>query len=114
MNRVRTYRLEDHLPVPCTVLEWAAAMEVNMGASLVAETLLRGPYPRRLRVSTIFLGVDPWPERPGPPLVFETMTFAENGDCPHAGLQERYATWEEAEAGHARMVERARSEVDHE
>jgi hypothetical protein len=55
-----------------------------------------------LTVSTVFLGLD---HRhtifgEGPPLLFETMVF-ENGEGGH---QERYSTWEEAEAGHNRIV----------
>jgi len=52
------------------------------------------------RVSTVFLGVDhSWGY--GPKLWFETMIFG--GE--HDGFQDRYTTWDEAEAGHKRVVE---------
>lgn len=51
-------------------------------------------------VSTVFLGLDHNFGRRGPPLVFETMVFDDygGGDCF------RWATWDEAEAGHYRAV----------
>lgn len=51
-------------------------------------------------ISTVFLGIDQNYRRIGPPLVFETMIYG--GDL--GGQQARYATWAEAEAGHARWV----------
>ena len=48
-------------------------------------------------VSTVFL----W----GHPLLFETMVFGGKLDQE----QKRYSTWEEAERGHAAMVERVKS-----
>lgn len=61
-------------------------------------------------VSTVFLGVD---HRhtifgEGPPLLFETMVFNDYGDD---GTQERHSTWEEAEAGHARIVAEQRQRL---
>lgn len=53
------------------------------------------------RVSTVFLQLDHAYDG-GKPLVFETMVFG----GPHDGDQERYSTWDEAEAGHARYVEK--------
>jgi len=50
-------------------------------------------------VSTVFIVYD-HQFGDGPPLLFETMVF--NGD--HDGWQDRYPTWEEAEAGHAAVV----------
>ena len=46
-------------------------------------------------VSTVFLGLDHAFDG-GTPLLFETMIFG--GE--HDEYQERYATWDEAEAGH--------------
>jgi hypothetical protein len=52
-------------------------------------------------VSTVFLGLDhSWGG--GPPVLFETMVFG----GPFDQAQERYSTWAEAEAGHARWVEK--------
>ena len=53
-----------------------------------------------VRVSTVFLGRD-HQFGYGPPLLFETMVFG--GE--HDDLQERYSTWDEAEAGHRRVCE---------
>ncbi len=52
------------------------------------------------RVSTVFLGVDC--ALIGPPVLFETFCFGGSYD----GDQERYSTWDEAETGHKRWVER--------
>ena len=51
-------------------------------------------------VSTIFTGLDRNYSDHGPMILFETMAFV--GD--HSVGQERYATWAEAEEGHARWV----------
>jgi hypothetical protein len=52
-----------------------------------------------VRVSTVFLGMNHrWGE--GPPLLFETMTFGPFGEYCW-----RYTSWEEALAGHQRVVE---------
>lgn len=53
-----------------------------------------------VRVSTVFLGVDHSFTDDGPPILFETVVFV-NGS---GGDMERYCTWDEAEAGHARWV----------
>jgi hypothetical protein len=58
-------------------------------------------------VSTCFLGVD-WNYGRGRPIVFETIVF--DGDEVR-GLHARYATWEEAEAGHARAVALTRRQL---
>jgi hypothetical protein len=52
-------------------------------------------------VSTVFLGLDHG-YNDGPPVVFETLVFG----GVHSDEQERYCTWPEAEAGHARWVAR--------
>lgn len=62
-----------------------------------------------LTVSTVFLGYDVgYSEiRGGQPILFETMIFG-------PGLSEvadRYATWDEAVAGHAEIVRQQRSKV---
>lgn len=60
-----------------------------------------------VRVSTVFLGLDHsyWD---GPPILFETMVFGGALDQE----QERYATEEEALAGHERWVSRAKVALD--
>jgi hypothetical protein len=56
-------------------------------------------------VSTVFLSLDHgW--NSDVPIVFETMIFGceRDEDC------ERYATWEDAKAGHARIVEEVKAQ----
>ena len=56
----------------------------------------------KARVSTVFLGLNhQWGH--GEPLLFETMIFG--GE--HDQYQERYSTWDEAEAGHKKACELA-------
>lgn len=61
---------------------------------------------RRLYVSTVFLGLDHNWEGEGRPILFETMVFR-NKSGEEA---DRYCTWEEAEAGHERMVQKVLKE----
>lgn len=57
-------------------------------------------------VSTVWLGLD-HQYGDGPPLIFETMFFANPGENDtDDDLTERYSTLDEARAGHAAMVER--------
>lgn len=58
-------------------------------------------------VSTVWLGFDAIDTRQ-PPLIYETLVF----DGPLDLVAERYATEEEARAGHERMVERVRATVE--
>lgn len=87
------YILEGKNPIPCDdVLKWGEWFETakrHVAVDLVGE----------VRVSTVFLGLD-HSFGDGPPLLFETMIFK----GPHDQYQERYSTWEEAEAGHAKAL----------
>ena len=60
-----------------------------------------------IEVSTIFMGLDHNFSNEGPPILFETMVFGGALDQEQA----RYATWEEAEAGHKAMVEMVKKEL---
>jgi hypothetical protein len=53
-----------------------------------------------VRVSTAFLGMDQRDFDSERPILFETMVFIGT----HGHDSEQYATWDEAEAGHARWV----------
>lgn len=91
------------------LLKWGKWLELH--DRHVAKTLF-GEY----QVSTVFLGLDHRHFGEGPPILFETMVF--KGPVPTIGeifsgkdldhqfsdLQERYSTWEEAEAGHRKIV----------
>ena len=83
------------------VLRWAKLLE-DPAYKRVAETTV-GKY----WVSTVWLGLDHNFGFGGPPLIFETMVF-HSGDGSMLGddeYMERYATEEQALAGHAHIVE---------
>lgn len=60
-------------------------------------------------VSTVFLGIDYGFGRTPDPLLFETMVFY--GPDRECGRMMRYFTWEEAERGHADIVQAAEEEL---
>jgi hypothetical protein len=65
--------------------------------------------PGIVQLSTVFLGVDhAFSSKPHPPVLFETMVFFAPDTClvAEAGqsVEQRYCTWEEAEAGHNDML----------
>lgn len=93
------YMLDNRKAVPCDLHTWGAMMN-EIGARRVAETIIGD-----IRVSTVFLGLD-HSFGGGPPLLFESMAFGLPGDDE---WQERCTTWEEADAMHAAMCERARA-----
>ena len=72
-------------------MRWATWFEA-------ADRHVRDSFQGDVRVSTVFLGLDH--SVYGPPQLFETMVFVghDSVGC------ERYATWTQAEAGHARWV----------
>jgi transcriptional regulator with XRE-family HTH domain len=74
------------------LFKWAEWLETT-------DRHVRDSFQGDVRVSTVFLGLD-HSFGHGPPLLFETMAFVGH----EAAGQERYSTWEEAEAGHARWV----------
>lgn len=53
-----------------------------------------------VEVSTVFLGMEHGQDELGRPILFETLVFG----GPHDGMQCRYCTWEEAEAGHDALL----------
>lgn len=100
---------ENHQPVVCyDMLVWGRFLE-DEGKRRVASTETEFHW-----VSTVFLGIDHNFTMKGPPILFETMVFErqetilkvfgkdkfvhEEMDC------DRWATWDEAKAGHAKMV----------
>lgn len=92
------YILKGHKAVPCkNLMEWAKWIETadrDVAKTNITDEIL---------VSTVFLGLD---HRfgEGTPLLFETMVFGGSLD----EQMERYGTWEEAESGHKRWVEKAK------
>ncbi|MGP3790524.1 hypothetical protein [Pseudomonas sp. B392_1p] len=101
LPRPLMYTLVDRRAVACEdPLEWSRWYAC--ADSRVAQTLIDD-----VRISTVFLGLDHNPLPTGDPILFETMVFV--GDEIHS--TNRYFIWEEAEAGHAEMVERIRAEM---
>lgn len=88
-----------HQVKTCNLMTWArwneATARSGIGRHVADETA------GRVRVSTVFLGIDHnhgW----GAPRWFETMVFVAGEGVDLV----RYSTWEEAEAGHAAMVKK--------
>lgn len=98
--RDKWYILDGKKAVPVgNVMDWAEWFEKAKSERHVAVTEIGD-----CRISTVFLGLDHnWFD--GPPLLFESMIFG----GAHDGEMDRYGAWEEAEAGHARMVEKAKA-----
>lgn len=119
------YILEGHTPVPCNdLILWATWLQDTRKTRIVQQDQI-GEY----WVSTVFLGLDHgwWgylreggPPKGYRPILFETMTFIGNPkkrkrnsrgrDVPDIESDgcDRYATWDEALAGHLAICERLR------
>jgi hypothetical protein len=92
----------DHKLVPCDLMTWANWFE-TADRHVAEETV--GPF----WVSTVFLGLDHRFFGEGPPILFETMVFPVKATGDIDFLEEecqRYATWDDAEAGHKAIVKR--------
>ena len=83
---------------PMSTEDWARAIE-DMSIRRVAET----PLADGTWVSTVWLGLDHSFAVREKPLIFETMVFPSDSDMAERDMA-RYATEEEAIAGHAAMV----------
>ena len=93
--------LRGHEVVLCRdAREWAEMFE---GTERVVEQTTVNRY----WISTVFLGLNHSWYREGPPQWFETMVFEEleDGRTKSDRFCRRYTTWEEAEAGHAEILE---------
>ena len=88
------YILKGKKAVPVEdVLEWARWFET-------ANRRVAKDNIGEASISTVFLGID-HNFFGGKPLLFETMIFGGK----HNDYQDRYHTWEEAEAGHKKAVD---------
>lgn len=97
MTKSLMFRLDGHEVVRVDNLyEWAEWMDA--GELVVDYTTAGG-----VGVSTVFLGLPAPRGNDGPPLLFETALM--RGNEPQC--VERYATWAEAEKGHAKWVKAA-------
>lgn len=103
MSTDKYWILVNRIPVPCDVKTWGKwfASEDRR----VAFTDM-GPC----NVSTVFLGLD-HSFGFGPPLLFETMVFFSADMDEVDEMMERYSTWDEAEAGHNKMVDELRRKL---
>jgi hypothetical protein len=81
-------------------MEWAQWLE-NYSNCMVGWTQVTS----QVRVSTIFLGLDHRWSGSGPPILFETMIFG----GPLDRSMWRYASWDDAQAGHNAAVGKARA-----
>lgn len=96
------YMLKGHKPVVTkNMMRWAKWMEV--ADRHVAETQVT----KKIRVSTVFLGLDHSFGEGDAPVLFETMVFGGAMD----GWQGRSCTWEEAEKMHQNVCLRVRSQL---
>lgn len=101
----RHWILEGRTPKPVDLMTWARWFE-DLEARRIGYTEIG-----EAAVSTVFLGIDHNFTGKGPPILFETMIsgVSSDGAWDH---QSRYATYTEAEEGHALAVEWVRSVVD--
>lgn len=107
-KRIVGYILNGHEPVPVyDIVEWGKWMgQATLdGSRIVMQTTL----PNKITISTVFLGLDHnfWHE--GPPILFESMIFGGDNDQ----VMERYATWDEAQAGHDNAVNYYLKKIEH-
>ena len=91
------YKLDGKTPVEVDdLMEWAKWMEA-------ADRYVGKTSVGVVKVSTVFLGLDHG-FGSHHPVLFETMVFGGKLDQD----DERYSTWDAAEAGHVRWVEKVR------
>jgi hypothetical protein len=85
--------------VPCeSTLEWGKWLEENN--RIICRNEINGKL-----ISTVFLGIDHRFSHNGKdnrPVVFETMVW--NGDDRNECYMDRYCTWDEAVAGHNKVL----------
>jgi len=96
----RFYILDHRKAVKTDLMTWSRMMG-DPKSRRVANTELGS-----VRVSTVFLGLDP-AFGDGPPLLFETMVFG----GPLDGDQERCTSWQQAEAMHEAACKRVRADA---
>lgn len=94
--------------IPVDMMTWATWL--NTGDRVVGRDVI-GPF----KVSTVFLGLDHGyriaapGELPYPPVLWESMIFTDTCGGPLNNEQDRCSgTWEQAEAMHRRMCDKAR------
>lgn len=106
-NRTNLYWvLEGRETKTADLSTWATFFNDD-SARTVGREVMPGEGDSHITVSTVFLGIDHnWGD--GRPLLFETMIFG----GPHNESMWRYTTYDEAEAGHQRVVDALRAGKD--
>ncbi len=91
------YKFIDGEVIPCyDLLEWAEWFEKSLEDRIISKTKINS----RVRVSTVFLGLDQYSIWEGPPHVFETMIFGGDDDL----YRETYHDVKDAKKRHAEIV----------
>ena len=105
-DRPRYYVLDEHRHIKVTddISEMGKFFE-NDDFRRVDQTQV-GDY----WVSTVFLCIDHNFSLEGPPILFETMVFKDDGECTDYPTQ-RYATYAEAHKGHWEIVDQIRVDL---
>jgi hypothetical protein len=105
MIRLRYYMLdaEHHVVETNNVITWAQWFE---DANRVVDWT---QITSEITVSTVFLGLDHRFAGAGPPLLFETMIFGGPAELDETCW--RYSSWDDAQAGHAAAVRKARAAI---
>jgi hypothetical protein len=85
---------------PLTLRQWADLLGSNKRR--VALDALTWGTVSAMRISTVYLGIDHNFLLTGPPLIFETMVFGEEGWADEACY--RWSTLDEAQRGHEKVV----------
>jgi hypothetical protein len=94
----------EHRPVKAaSMMQWAQWFE-DFNNRIVDYTEITSA----VYVSTVFVGLDHRFGGGGPPIVFETCIFG----GPLDGNEWRYASWDDAEAGHKAAVRKARAAIN--
>ena len=93
------YILDGQTPIPCDDI-WEFGRWFETADRHDAKTQV-GPF----NVSTVFLGIDHGLTLgDAAPVLFETMVFADGWDDLEWGFA-RYTTWQDAETGHATIID---------
>lgn len=106
-----TYKLDENKnPIPCSLEEWGMQLREmkKNNTKHVCEDTINGNW-----ISTIWIGIDHQDDDNGPPLLFETMVFDNDGSWNEIYI-DRYSTWQEAAEGHKKAVEWVRNGCKHE
>jgi hypothetical protein len=98
----------DHRPVPCQDDSYLSWWFTEAWRRRVAEDYISSPQRRLFYVSTVFVIHDHSCDPDGPPLLFETLVRDEGSGEWLDDYLRRYATWEEAEAGHREVCDEVR------